>query len=264
MIHNILLIKNGICIYGYRSGTKKSLDADLINGLLEAIFGMSKVFFQKQINKILFQEVRTVFRALSKNLILGVVEDIDTDNEVVEVLLKEISTSLRQILFILEYEGISSFTLNNIPSLKEELKHAFQKVLLKIPCQFLRKKWLRKKCTFVGRSLGRSPLFCNIYASRNCPYLQNEKIWQIFRIPFKINNSVPLEESVNALGRWNKTEKYILHVLEANNGTTAMELRTKLKAYEVDVSPKKALNLMSKLEEKGFISRVSPTDYEFH
>ena len=264
MIHNIILIKDGVCIFSYRAGTKKSLNAELINGLLEAIFGMSQIFFQKQINKILFQEVRTVFRALSKTLILGVVEDIDTDNEVVEVLMKEISTSLRQIIFILEYEGINSFTLSNIPSLGEELKYAFQKVLLKIPCQFLRKKWLRKKCTFVGKSLGRSPLFCNIYESRNCPYLQNEKLWQIYRIPFKINNSVPLEESVNALGRWNKNEKYILHVLEANNGTTAMELRSKLKAYEIDVSPKKALNLMSKLEAKGFISRVSPTDYEFH
>ena len=104
MIHNILLIKNGNCIYSYRTGTKKSLDSNLVNGLLEAIFGMGEVFFQKRINKIKFQEIRTIFRALSKKLILGVIEDNDTDNEIVEVLLKKLSEALRQIILILEYD----------------------------------------------------------------------------------------------------------------------------------------------------------------
>ena len=271
MIHNMLLIKDGICIYSYRAGTKKSLDANLINGLLEAIFGMSQVFHHKKINKILFQEVRTVFRALSKNLILGVVEDIDTDNEVIDVLLKEVSKALSQIIFILEYDGINSFTLNNIPSLGEELKHAFERVLLKIPCQFLRKKWLRKKCTFVEKSLrlieksiGRSPLFCNVYESNKCPYLKNEQLWQIYRTPFRLNNGVHIDNLVRELGRWKKTEKCTLHILNENNGTTSMDLRSKLRAYEIDVSPKKALGVMSKFEEKGFLMRGSPTTDEFH
>ncbi len=263
MIHNILLIKNGNCIYSYRTGTKKSLDSNLVNGLLEAIFGMGEVFFQKRINKIKFQEIRTIFRALSKKLILGVVEDNDTDNEVVEVLLKKLSEALRQIILILEYDGINHFTMTQMPTLKDELEYTLERTLLKIPCPFLKKRWFRKKCTFVEESLKRSVIFCNLFESKNCPCLQNEKLWQFYRTPFNFNNGIQLEESVKQLGRWKKIEKYSLHILETNNGSTAMDLRSKLKAYEIIISPKKALEIMKKLEAKGFLVRDSQPVYEY-
>ncbi len=264
MIHNIFLIKDGNCIYSYRTGTKKSLDSNLVNGLLEAIFGSVQIFFQKQINKILFQEIRTIFRALSKKIILGVIEDIDTDNEVVEMLLKKLSEALRQVILILEYDGINHLTMTQMPSLKDELEYTLRRTLLKIPCPFLKKRWFRKRCTFVDKPLKRSCIFCNVYEVKNCPYLQNDQLWQFYRTPFQFSNGVQLEESVRQLGRWKKTEKYSLHILETNNGTTAMDLRSKLKAYEIFVSPRKALEIMSKLEEKGFLVRDLPTTHEYH
>jgi hypothetical protein len=264
MIHNILLIKNGNCIYSYRAGTKKSLDSNLVDGLLEAIFGMGQVFFQKKIDKIMFKEIRTIFRALSKNLILGVIEDIDTDNEVVEVLLKELSQALRQIILILEYDGITHQTIKQMPSVKDELTYTLERTLLKIHCPFLKKRWFRKKCGFVEKSLKRSWVFCNLSESKNCPYLQNDKLWKFYRTPFNFNNGIQLEESINKLGFRKKTEKYSLHILESNNGTTAMDLRSKLKAYGITVSPKRALEIMSKLEEKGFLTRDSLSSLEFH
>jgi hypothetical protein len=266
MIHNILLIKNGICIYNYKAGTKKSLDANLINGFLEAIFGMGEIFFRKQIDKIMFQEVRTVFRALTKNIILGVIEDIDTDNEIVDLILKEISKALHQLVLILEYEGINPLTLSQIPSLKEELKYALDRVLLKIPCPFLRKKRFSiirgHSCTFVEESIGRSPL-CSLYESKNCPYLQNKQLWQIYRTPFDLNGGLQIDHAVKELGRWNKIERYVLHVFNSNGTTNAMDLRLKLQAYEIDLSPKKALDIISKLEEQGYLIRGSPPVHEY-
>ncbi|MFX1519339.1 MAG: hypothetical protein ACFFCD_05415 [Promethearchaeota archaeon] len=264
MIHNILLIKEGACIYNYKAGTK-SLDANLINGLLEAIFGIGQIFFQKQINKIMFQEVRTVFRALTKKIILGVIEDIDTDNEIIELILKEISNALHQLVLILEYEGINPLTLSLIPSLKEELKYALDRTLLKIPCPFLRKKRFSiirgYFCTFAEKSLGRSPL-CSLYESKNCPYLKNMQLWQLYRTPFDLNDGLQVDQMANELGRWKKIERYALHVFNSNGTTNAMDLRSKLKVYEIDVSPKKALDIISRLEEQGYLIRGSPLVHE--
>ena len=95
--------------------------------------------------------------------------------------------------------------------------------------------------------------------------MQNDKLWNFYRTPFNFKNGIQLEESIKQLGRWKKAEKYSLHIIQpTNNGTTAMDLRSKLKAYGIIVSPKKALEIMSKLEEKGLLIRDSPTSFEFH
>jgi hypothetical protein len=157
-------------------------------------------------------------------------------------------------------------TLSQIPSLKEELKHALDRALLKIPCPFLRKKrfWRIRgySCTFVEESLGRSPL-CSLYESKNCPYLQNTQLWQIYRTPFDLNDGLQIDQTVKELGRWNKIERYALHVFNSNGTTNAMDLRSKLQAYKIDVSPKKALDIISQLEEQGYLIRGSPPVHKY-
>lgn len=263
MIHNVLLIKNGVMIYNYATGTKKSLDEDVINGLLEAIFGIGELFFQKQINKIMFAAVRMVFRALGKNLFLGVVEDLDSDDITVKSFVKEVSKTLKQIALLLENQQINHLTVRQIPFIQEEIEFAIEKALHKTPCAFLRKRFLSiirgYSCTFIEKPVGRSPL-CSLYDLPNCPYLHDEQLWQQYRTSFKFNDGMQIDEAMEQLGRWDKTEKYSLHILRSSkaNGTTAMELRLKLKGYELDISPKEALDIMSKLQQKGLLISDSP------
>ncbi len=176
-IHNILLIKNERCIYNYKTGTK-SLDEDMLSGLLDTMFQMGRLIFQKKINKISFHDVQAAFQPLSREILIGIIEDAENDIDTtdgVELLLKEVSKALYPIISLLEQKRINPEAIEKIPWIEEEITAALEKALHKIPCAFLaRKKRIRGYyCNFVKKSVGSDDL-CNLRDLKKCTYLQDE------------------------------------------------------------------------------------------
>ena len=182
MIHNILLVKNERCIFNYKTGTKKSLDEVMFSGLLDTMFQMGRLIFQKKINKISFHDVRAVFQPISREIFIGIVEDAENDlttSDGTDLLLKEISTALYPIISILERKRINPEAIEKIPWIEQEITTALEKAIHKIPCPYLKKKRIGNHCNFIKGSIGGKYAndICNLRDVNNCQYLKDESYY---------------------------------------------------------------------------------------
>lgn len=258
MIHDIYVIRSGLCIYHLKIGHIET-DENLVSGFFQAFHSFGEEAIKEGINVVRFGDVLVVYTPLGDDSHIVTL----LDSEMKRSLINEVTNKVKQT--IVKYIDKIQDKAADIRELQQKIDPKLIQTLISVPCSYLEKGLRKYKCSLDNEPIDEKDLVhCNLYLLRTCPHMIDYDVERKYDDIYELNeaqgyapdNIFEKMKEISSLFSEELSKVVRIILLNLDKGFDVLSLVKGIKDnYALSIAPRKVVKILDHLEERGVVVR---------